>query len=104
MVVEMMTKREGVHNESRKERTQDLPIVKASVPSKLVFPLDMHIGAPAEPVVEKGDYVKIGTMIAERDGAISANIYSSISSISSIERPIVSCSILRIVSEMLCPD
>lgn len=74
-----MRKREGVHNEDRKERTEDLPIEEASVPSKLVFPLNMHIGAPAKPIVEVGDQVKIGTLIAEKDGAISANIYSSVS-------------------------
>src|SRR5690625_1661891 len=39
----------------------------------------MHIGAPAKTIVEVGDQVKIGTLIAEKDGAISANIYSSVS-------------------------
>ena len=44
-----------------------------------IFPLSQHIGAPANPVVKKGDKVKVGTMIAEPGGFVSAPIYSSVS-------------------------
>ncbi|WP_440897389.1 electron transport complex subunit RsxC [Amphibacillus sp. Q70] len=79
MLFELMRKREGVYNEDRKERTENRPIEEATVPEYLVFPLAMHIGAPAEPTVEKGDKVKVGTLIAEKAGFISANVHSSIS-------------------------
>lgn len=72
-------KRNGAHTEERKARTEHRRIEEASVPSQLVYPLTMHIGAPATPVVAVGDYVKIGTLIAEKKGEISAHIYSSVS-------------------------
>ena len=41
--------------------------------------MSQHIGAPAKPVVQKGDRVKVGTMIAEAGGFVSAPIFSSVS-------------------------
>ena len=51
----------------------------AELPKQAIFPLSQHIGAPANPVVKKGDKVKVGTMIAEPGGFVSAPIYSSVS-------------------------
>ena len=51
----------------------------AALPKQAIFPLGQHIGAPAKPVVAKGDKVKVGTMIAEAGGFVSAPIYSSVS-------------------------
>lgn len=70
---------EGAYTVERKERTEHRQIENASVPSELVYPLTMHIGKPATPVVDVGDKVKIGTLIAEKDEMISANTYSSVS-------------------------
>ncbi|MDR0385657.1 MAG: electron transport complex subunit RsxC [Prevotellaceae bacterium] len=41
--------------------------------------LSQHIGAPATPVVAKGDRVKVGQLIAKAAGFVSANIHSSVS-------------------------
>ena len=41
--------------------------------------MSQHIGAPAKPVVNRGDKVKVGTLIAEANGFVSAPIYSSVS-------------------------
>jgi electron transport complex protein RnfC len=79
MRLSFMGKHGGSHPEENKSRTHKLPIVDASVPKILVFPMSMHIGAPANPIVEVGDKVKAGEMIAEAGGFISANIYSSVS-------------------------
>lgn len=49
------------------------------VPEHVVIPMSMHIGAPAEPVVKKGDTVMVGTVIGKAGGFVSANIYSSVS-------------------------
>ncbi|MDR2127048.1 MAG: electron transport complex subunit RsxC [Prevotellaceae bacterium] len=38
-----------------------------------------HIGAPAECIVAKGDQVKVGQLIAEANGFVSANVHSSVS-------------------------
>ena len=74
-----MGEHEGSHPEENKSRTSKLPIVDASVPKIMVFPVSMHIGAPAKPVVEIGDKVKAGEMIAEAGGFVSAHVYSSVS-------------------------
>ena len=49
------------------------------MPQQAIFPLSQHIGAPAKPVVNRGDKVKVGTLIAEANGFVSAPIYSSVS-------------------------
>ena len=48
-------------------------------PSTVIIPMSMHIGAPAKPVVKVGDLVKVGTLIAEAGGFVSAPIHASVS-------------------------
>lgn len=74
-----MGKEGGSHPEENKSRTSKLPIVDASVPKIMVYPVSMHIGAPAKPIVEVGDKVKAGQIIAEEGGFVSAHVYSSVS-------------------------
>lgn len=68
----------GVHPPENKlsssEKIQILP-----VPEQVVIPLGQHIGAPATPVVQKGDQVKAGQLIAQAAGFVSANIHSPVS-------------------------
>lgn len=68
----------GVHPPENKlsagEKIQVLP-----VPEQVIIPLSQHIGAPATPVVQKGDQVKAGQLIAQAGGFVSANIHSSVS-------------------------
>ncbi len=59
--------------------TAVLGTVKMPAPEQVIIPMSMHIGAPAEPVVQKGDAVKVGTLIGKAGGFVSANIYSSVS-------------------------
>ena len=68
----------GIHPEENK-LTHDAVTQVAALPKQAIFPLGQHIGAPAKPVVAKGDKVKVGTMIAEAGGFVSAPIYSSVS-------------------------
>jgi electron transport complex protein RnfC len=68
----------GVHPEENK-LSSEVRTVPAALPSQAVFPLSQHIGAPAKPVVARGDKVKVGTMIAEAGGFVSAPIFSSVS-------------------------
>ncbi len=68
----------GVHPEENKLTAESKTVV-AELPKQAVFPLSQHIGAPAKPVVAKGDKVKVGTMIAEAGGFVSAPIFSSVS-------------------------
>ena len=68
----------GVHPEENKI-TANIEIKEAALPKVAIFPLGQHIGAPAKPVVKRGDTVKVGTLIAEAGGFVSAPIYSSVS-------------------------
>ena len=68
----------GVHPEENK-LTHEVATVTAALPKQAIFPLSQHIGAPAKAVVQKGDKVKVGTLIAEAGGFVSAPIYSSVS-------------------------
>ena len=68
----------GVHTADMKlsagKKIQIVP-----VPSQVIIPLEQHIGAPTNPVVKVGDVVKVGQLIGEKAGFISANIHSSAS-------------------------
>ena len=68
----------GVHPHENKLSAHQ-PIQVAEVPAKAVILLGQHIGAPAKPIVAKGDVVKVGTKIAEPGGFVSAAIHSSVS-------------------------
>lgn len=68
----------GVHPEENKI-TAEVATVVAPLPQQAIFPLSQHIGAPAKSVVNRGDKVKVGTLIAEANGFVSAPIYSSVS-------------------------
>ena len=68
----------GIHPEENK-LTHEVATKVAVLPKQAIFPLSQHIGAPAKPVVQKGDKVKVGTMIAEAGGFVSAPIFSSVS-------------------------
>ncbi|MCX4325847.1 MAG: electron transport complex subunit RsxC [Lachnospiraceae bacterium] len=73
------TFRGGVHPYEGKELSKDLPIKTVLPKGELVFSMAQHIGAPAKPVVQKGDKVLVGQKIGEVGGFISANICSSVS-------------------------
>ena len=68
----------GVHPAENK-LSAGSPIREASLPKQAVFSMFQHIGAPAKPVVKKGDMVKVGTLLGEAGGFVSAPIYSSVS-------------------------
>ena len=68
----------GVHPEENK-LTSNCPTQVAALPKQAIFPLSQHIGAPAKPVVSKGDKVRVGTLLAEAGGFVSAPIHSSVS-------------------------
>ncbi len=73
------TFRGGVHPYEGKELSSDLPIKTVMPKGDMVFPMSQHIGAPAKPIVNKGDKVLVGQKIGEASGFISANICCSVS-------------------------
>ncbi len=68
----------GIHPKAEK-LTAGIAIQKLPLPNKVTIPVVQHIGAPASLIVEKGDWVKTGTVIARIVGSISSNIHSSVS-------------------------
>jgi electron transport complex protein RnfC len=67
----------GVHPPEHKAESTSRPIHDAPLPKKLVIPLRQHIGNPAKPVVEVGERVLKGQMIAAADGYISTAVHAS---------------------------
>ena len=75
----LLTFKGGVHPNDGKSLAKDKEIVELLPKGDLVYPLSQHIGAPASPIVKKGDHVLKGQMIAEAGGFVSAPIYASVS-------------------------
>jgi electron transport complex protein RnfC len=67
----------GVHPAENK-LTADKPIEKLEIPKQVAIPISQHIGAPAKPVVEQREKVKVGQVIASSTGFVSANIHATI--------------------------
>ena len=75
----LLTFKGGVHPNDGKALAKDKAIVQVQPKGDLVYPMSQHIGAPAIPIVAKGDHVLRGQMIAEAGGFVSAPIYASVS-------------------------
>lgn len=92
----------GIHPYEGKDLSKDKPILDVNPKGDLVYPLSQHIGAPAVPVVAKGDKVLAGQKIAEAGGYVSAPIYATVSgTVKAIEprRVVVGDSVMSIVIE-----
>ena len=61
------------------KKTAEYDTVIMPPPAEVNIPLQQHIGAPAKPIVKKGDKVFVGTLIAEAGGFVSAPVHSSVS-------------------------
>ncbi len=68
----------GIHPKENK-LTAKCVVESVPAPRQVTIFFNQHIGAPATCVVKKGDIVKVGTLIAEATGFVSANIHSPIS-------------------------
>ena len=69
----------GVHPSERKELSEHLPLEKFPDPKVAVISMSQHLGAPANPIVQVGETVKVGQKIGEAAGFISAPVHSSVS-------------------------
>jgi electron transport complex protein RnfC len=68
----------GIHPPENKI-TAGKEIATLAIPASVTIPISQHIGAPSTPVVNKGDSVKTGQVIATGKGFVSTNIHSSVS-------------------------
>lgn len=75
----ILTFKGGVHPFDGKHYSKDEAITEYEPQGQIAIAVSQHIGAPAIPIVKKGDSVKVGQMIAQCSGFVSANIHSSVS-------------------------
>lgn len=68
----------GVHPEENKISTNAV-IEQMPLPKQVAVLMNQHLGAPATPIVAKGDKVKVGQLIAEAQTFMCANIHSPVS-------------------------
>lgn len=68
----------GVHPKENK-RASAVSIITIDPPKQAIIPLSQSLGAPSVPVVQKGDEIKVGQLIAKGEAFISSNIHSSVS-------------------------
>ena len=80
----LLTFKGGIHPNDGKSLAKDQAIAEVLPKGDLVYPLSQHIGAPASPIVQKGDHVLKGQKIAEAGGFVSAPVYASVSGLSLI--------------------
>lgn len=69
----------GIHPYDGKDLSKDKPIKEFLPKGEMVYPLSQHIGAPATPLVGKGDRVLAGQKIGEAGGFVSAPVYATVS-------------------------
>ncbi|HDZ46887.1 hypothetical protein LCGC14_0120060 [marine sediment metagenome] len=69
----------GIHPPQRKQRSNQAALIEAPLPKRVVLPLQQHSGQPATPCVVLGDVVKVGSVVAKREGMISSDLHATIS-------------------------
>lgn len=76
--MKLATFKKGIHPSESKEQTAGKEIVNMDLPDEVFIPLQQHIGAPCQPLVEKGQEVKTGQLIGDTDAFVSSPVHSSI--------------------------
>ncbi len=66
----------GLHLPDHKSQSLQRPLKTASLPKRLVLPLQQHIGEPAEPLVAVGDTVLKGQKIADSTAPVSSPVHA----------------------------
>lgn len=67
----------GLKLEGHKADSLARPLQPCPLPPQLILPVQQHIGEAAHPIVEVGDYVLKGQLIAEAEGYVSAPVHAS---------------------------
>lgn len=99
-----LTFRGGVHPFDGKDLSKDLKIKEVLPKGLLVYPMSQHIGAPATPIVAKGDRVLVGQRIGESSGFVSAHICSSVSGTVKAVEPRLTVSGAKVMSVVVEND
>jgi len=78
MLQQRTFRRGGIHPPDKKRLTSRQPITACANPPTAVIPFSQHLGAPANPLISKGDVVMAGQKIGESSGFISAHIHTPV--------------------------
>lgn len=70
----------GIHPEENK-LTKECAITTFPLPKQATIFFTQHLGAPSTPIIQKGDKVKVGQLIAKADAFICANLHSPVSGV-----------------------
>ncbi len=70
----------GIHPSDNKI-SRDCAVERLPLPESVTIPLSQHIGAPAVPIVAKGDRVRTGQLIGRGNGFVSSNVHSSVTGV-----------------------
>lgn len=71
----------GAHPPERKERSEEKSIERVTSVSQVVIPVNQHFGAPIQPLVKVGEYVKAGQKIADAEGRMTVPVHASVAGI-----------------------
>ena len=66
----------GLHLPEHKRESTGVPVRRAPVPARLVLPLQQHIGTPSHLLVQPGQAVLKGQLIARPNGQVSAALHA----------------------------
>ena len=86
------------------KRTANYPTEKMPLPSRIVLPMQQHIGAPCTPAVKKGDTVMVGTVVGKAESFVSADIHSGVSgTVEAIDTVLMSNGV-KVQAVVIIPD
>ncbi|MBK1644083.1 electron transport complex subunit RsxC [Thiocapsa imhoffii] len=96
----------GLHLPDEKALSNGHPVVSMPLPRQLVIPLQQHIGRRARPIVEVGERLLTGQLLARAEGDISACVHASTSGtlIAIEEHPVPHPSGLSALCAIIAPD
>ena len=82
----LLSFKHGVHPPQNKDITSGIATRRMPFTDEIVLPLTQHIGAPAKTLVQAGDHVERGDVIAQAGGFVSSPIHATASgTVKSIE-------------------
>ncbi len=64
---------------SHNKNTAEMPVERMPIPSKVILPMQQHIGAPCAPTVKVGDIVSVGQVIGDSESFVCAPIHATVS-------------------------
>lgn len=69
----------GIHPRGNKELSKDCPLEVMPLPEEVAVSCSQSLGKPASPIVETGQTVKCGELIAKAEGEVSSDVFASVS-------------------------